>query len=208
METSFGLYLILTNPVVGYEKCATIAVKCGVRYLQLRMKDESLEKRFRVARFVREITDGTETSFIVNDDLDLAMAVDADGLHVGQEDDSVLSVRKRWNRPEKIFGLSTHSFQQAKEALKQSPDYLGVGPVFSTSTKKNVGPALGVKEVSRIVQLSPLPCVAIGGINIERVDALFHLNVFNFAVISAVNQSLDPEAQIRRLIKKYTNLRA
>jgi len=207
MKTPFGLYLILTNPVVGYEACARIAVQCGVPYLQLRMKEEPPEKRLQIARVVREITYETGTCFIVNDDLDLARAVDADGLHLGQEDDSVLNARQGWGEKGKIFGLSTHSFQQAKEALKQSPDYLGVGPVFSTSTKKNAGVALGVKEVGRIVQSSPLPCVAIGGINVERREALFDVNVLNFAVISAVNQSSDPEVVIQELIKtKYENL--
>jgi len=201
MKTPFGLYLILTNPVAGYEACAKAAVECGVRYLQLRMKDEPPEERLRVARALREITRGTATCFVVNDDLDLAMAVDADGLHLGQDDASLLDARTKWNIEGKIFGLSTHSFEQAKKALEQSPDYLGVGPVFLTSTKKNAGPALGVKEAGRIIRSSPLPCVAIGGINADRLPSLFAENIQNFCVIRAVNQALDPCVAIQQLMK-------
>jgi len=201
MKEHFGLYLILTDPVAGYETCAKAAVDCGVRYLQLRMKDAPREAVLETAYSLRKITRGTQTRFIVNDDLAVAMEVDADGLHLGQNDQPLAEARKAWDTPGKIFGLSTHSAEQAKQALECSPDYIGVGPVFPTPTKTHADPALGPEEVGRIMKNSPLTAVAIGGINPDNLPNLLKAGIKNFCVVRAVNDAADPVAAIRNLRK-------
>ncbi len=199
MKEQFGLYLVLTDPVAGYEACAKAAVDCGVRYLQLRMKDAPRAAVLETARALRAITRGTPTRFIVNDDLAVAIESDADGLHLGQGDQPLAEARAGWNTPGKLFGLSTHSAGQVIQALELSPDYIGVGPVFSTPTKANAGPALGAGEAGRIVRATPLTAVAIGGIDSGNLPALLEAGIGNFCVVRAVNAAPDPAAAIRQL---------
>ena len=205
MKEHFGLYLILTHPVAGYEVCAKAAVDCDVRYLQLRMKDAPRPTLLETARAIRAITRGTQTRFIVNDDLSVAMEVDADGLHLGQGDPCLSEARKAWNNPGKILGLSTHSAGQAMQALESSPDYIGVGPVFPTPTKANADPALGVERTAQIMQDSPLTAVAIGGINSRNLPDLMEAGIGNFCVVRAVNNASDPITAIRTLQKIRKN---
>jgi thiamine-phosphate pyrophosphorylase len=199
MKDIFGLYLILTDPAAGYEACAQAAVDCNVRYLQLRMKNAPRDSVLKTARAIRAITHGTATRFIVNDDLAVAIESDADGLHLGQGDMPIEEARRTWNSPGKRIGLSTHSAEQARQAVDRSPDYIGVGPVFPTPTKANAGRALGPEEVGRIVQESPLTAVAIGGINAENLSSLLAAGIQNHCVVRAVNEAADPAAAIRYL---------
>jgi len=199
MNKPFGLYLILTGPVAGYEACAQAAVGCGVGHLQLRMKSATPETLLATACALRAITRGSPTRLIVNDNLAVAIESDADGIHLGQDDLSLPEARARWNIPGKTFGLSTHSLEQAVQALELSPDYIGVGPVFATPTKANAGPALGIEEAARIIRAAPVPAVAIGGINAENLPALLDAGIGNFCVVRAVNEAADPVAAIRNL---------
>ncbi len=199
MKEKFGLYLILTDPVAGYEQTARAAVECGVRYLQLRMKDAPRNEVLKTANMIREITRGTQTRFIVNDDLGIAIESDADGIHLGQGDLPLDEARAQWNTPGKIFGLSTHSLEQAIRAMELAPDYIGIGPVFPTQTKTDADPALGPQEAGRIAQATPITSVAIGGINAGNLSAVLAGGTDNFCVVSAVNQSSDPATAIRSL---------
>ena len=199
MKKKFGLYLILTDPITSYEACAQAAVDCGVRYLQLRMKAAPHSTLLETAHTLRAITHGTHTRFIVNDNLSIAIESDADGIHLGQDDRSVSEARKTWNCPGKIFGLSTHSEEQATLAMELAPDYIGVGPVFPTPTKTNADPALGIQETARIMHGSPLTAVAIGGIDSTNLPSLLNADIGNFCVVRAVNHASDPAAAIRTL---------
>jgi thiamine-phosphate pyrophosphorylase len=199
LKEEFGLYLILTNPVAGYAQCAEAAVECGVRYLQLRMKNRPSAEVIETAEILRGITLGSATRFIVNDDLSVAMETDADGIHLGQTDQSVAAARQQWDTEGKIFGLSTHSTEQELLARELRPDYIGIGPVFPTQTKKNADPALGPEETGRIIQQSPLTTVAIGGINAANLSVVLQAGIINFCVISAVNQSASPLEAIKEL---------
>lgn len=199
MKECFGLYLVMTDPVVGYEACARTAVSCGVRYVQLRMKEGAREDVVRTARKIRGVTRGTGTLFIVNDDVSVAMEVDADGVHLGQEDMPLPEARRIWNVPGKIFGLSTHSEEQAETAVALRPDYIGVGPVFPTPTKAVPDPDLGVSRAGAIVQRSPLTAVAIGGLNEENLPDVLRAGAVNFCAVRAVMTSTDPGKIIRSL---------
>ena len=194
----FGLYLVMTNPVVGYVACAAAAVERGVRIVQLRMKDAPRDEIVRTARAVREVTRGTRTLFIVNDDPSIAAEVEADGVHVGQGDMPVAEVRRRYPSLG-IVGLSTHSPEQARAALAAGPDYIGVGPVWATPTKKIPDPVLGVPTAMEMVRSVPFPAVAIGGIDEGRLPELLKAGAVNFAIVRAVCGSPDPAAAIARL---------
>ena len=193
--TDFGFYLVMTDPVVGYVKCAEAAVKAGVRIVQLRMKHASREEILREAREVRRVTAGTGTLFIVNDDPLIASEVEADGVHVGQEDMAPGEVRSRY--PDlRIVGLSTHNPDQVLASVTQPVDYIGVGPVYATPTKDIPDPTLGLETMGRMIAAAAHPAVAIGGIDATRLPDVIAAGARNFAVVRAVCRSSDPYSAI------------
>ena len=196
--TDFGFYLVMTNPKVGYAACAQAAVDGGVRIIQLRMKDAPRDEIVSVGRTVRDITRGTETLFIVNDDPSIAAEVGADGVHVGQGDMPVPEVRRLYPSL-RIVGLSTHSPEQALASLAVKPDYIGVGPVWATPTKDIPDPTLGVETAVAMAKSVPFPSGCIGGIDFERLPGVLKAGAKNYAVVRAVCASDDPYAAIVRL---------
>lgn len=196
--TDFGLYLVMTNPKVGYVACAEAAVKAGVKMLQLRMKHAPREEVVRVGRAVRAVTRGTATRFIVNDDPSIAAEVAADGVHVGQDDMPVAEVRARFPSLG-LVGLSTHSPEQARAAVAQRPDYIGVGPVWATPTKDVPDPTLGVETAGRMAAAAPFPAVCIGGVDAARLPELLRAGARNYGVVRAVCAADDPFAALVRL---------
>lgn len=203
----FGFYLVMTNPVVGYERCCEAAVEAGVRMVQLRMKDAPREEILRVGAALRKITRGSQTNFIVNDDPAIAAEVEADGVHVGQGDMSVGEVRRRFPTL-KIVGLSTHNLEQARASIDVAPDYIGVGPVYATPTKKIPDPVLGLETAGKMIASVPYPAVAIGGIDLARLpDVIRVASARNFAVVRAVCGSSDPYAAICEIQRIYEEAR-
>ena len=169
----FGFYLVITNPVLGYERCCEEAVKANVKIVQLRMKDAPREEIVAVAKAMRRITRGTDTLFIVNDDPSIAAEVEADGVHVGQSDMRPTEIRRLYPSI-KIIGLSTHGPDQARSAVRDGADYIGVGPIYATQTKEDVCAPVGLGYLDWVVSNITLPFVAIGGIkehNIGEVAA-------------------------------------
>lgn len=195
--TDFGFYLVMTNPVVGYARCAEAAVKAGVRIVQLRMKHAERADILREACEVRRVTRGTDTLFIVNDDPAIAAEVEADGVHVGQDDMPVAEVRRQFPSL-KVVGLSTHNPAQARAAAEMAvlPDYVGVGPVYATPTKDIPDPTLGLATMGEMIASVPFPAVAIGGIDATRLPDVIAAGARNFAVVRAVCQSSDPYSAI------------
>ena len=196
----FGLYLVITDPVVGYAKCAEAAVKAGVKIIQLRMKHASRGEILREAREMRRITAGTGTLFIVNDDPLIASEVGADGVHVGQDDMSPVEVRERFSDL-RIVGLSTHNIEQTRASASQPVDYIGVGPVYATPTKDIPDPTLGLATMGEMIAAAAHPAVAIGGIDAARLPAVLEAGAKNYAVVRAVCQSLNPFEAISRLME-------
>ena len=196
---NFGLYLVLTNPATGYDRCAEAAVACHVRYLQLRMKGAPREDVRATGARLRAITRGTDTRFILNDDVELARELDADGVHLGQDDLSITKARQGWPVPGKIFGLSTHNAAQAATAVALAPDYIGVGPIFATPTKAIPDPVVGLESMGAIIRASPLTTVAIGGLDAGNLPQVLAHGAVNFAVVRAVNRAVDPAAAICQL---------
>lgn len=195
----FGFYLVMTDPLVGYERCCEAAVAAGVRMVQLRMKDAPRGEVLAKAKALVAITRGTATNLIVNDDPAVAEESGADGVHVGQTDMPVAEVR-RLHPSLRIVGLSTHSPEQALAAVARNPDYIGVGPVFATPTKKIPDPVLGVDTAGRMIASVPFPAVAIGGINAENLADVVRAGARNWSVVRAVCASPDPKSAILRLL--------
>lgn len=199
----FGFYLVMTDPVVGYAKCAEAAVKAGVKIIQLRMKRASRENILSEAREVRNVTAGTGTLFIMNDDPAIASEVGADGVHVGQEDIPPAAIRER--HPDlRIVGLSTHNLEQVRESVSQPIDYIGVGPVYATPTKDIPDPTLGLETMGEMIAAAAHPAVAIGGIDLTRLSDVLSAGAKNFAVVRAVCQSANPYEEIRKLTGYYS----
>ena len=197
--TDFGFYLVMTQPVVGYAKCAEAAVRAEVPVLQLRMKEASREELIRTAHLVRRITQGSKTTFILNDDPEVAALVEADGVHLGQDDMPLALARERYPSIP-LFGLSTHNLEQVRQAGSQAPDYIGVGPVYPTPTKAIPDPTLGLTTLRAMLAEAPCPAVAIGGIDVTRLGEVIEAGAKNLAVVRAVCQSPNPYQAIRDLM--------
>ena len=195
----YGLYMVMTDPVVGYAACAQAAINCGVPFIQLRMKGVDREQVLIEARRVREVTRGSASQFIVNDDVTIAKEVDADGVHLGQSDMPLAEARTLWNASGKIFGLSTHSEAQAAAAVALRPDYIGIGPVFPTPTKAIADPDLGVERAGAIAKSTPLPHVVLGGLNETNLADVLRAGAVNYCAVRTIMQSPEPEAVIRAL---------
>lgn len=199
MPDTFGLYLVMTDPLVGYEECARIAADEKVRVVQLRMKDVAKDVYLATALRVRRVLEGTDSLYIVNDDVEVARAVGADGVHLGQDDMALGEARRRWAEPGKIFGLSTHGRAQDVAAQDSAPDYIGVGPIYPTPTKSVPDPTVGLAYLEQVATRCRIPFVAIGGINARTLPAVLQTGARNYAVVRAVCAAEDPAAAIRAL---------
>ncbi|HUG35705.1 MAG TPA: thiamine phosphate synthase [Candidatus Limnocylindrales bacterium] len=172
----------------------------GGRLVQLREKTLPLAELFPLAEAVRQRCRQAGARFIVNDRVDLALAVDAEGLHVGQ-DDMPAAVARRLLRPGMILGVSTHDETQARQALRDGADYVAVGSIFPTGSKAGfqlVGPAL----VRKLQPEIPVPLVAIGGITEDNVGQVMEAGADSVAVISAVCGAPDPAEATRSFLRR------
>ena len=177
------------------------AILGGATVVQYRAKKKNSREMYEEALLVREATKLHQVPFIVNDRLDLALAVGADGVHVGQEDLPVDAIRQVVGR-EFIVGLSTHNLDQVREANREKlADYIGFGPVFPTTTKENPDPVTGVENLCRAVRESELPVVAIGGIFADNVKEVCSCKPAGVAVVRAVFESGDPYENAKNLRK-------
>lgn len=144
-------------------------LKAGATVIQYREKDKKAGEMLKECLAIRELTRKAGCCFIVNDHIDIAMLCDADGVHIGQEDLPVASVRKLIGE-DKIIGLSTHSPEQCRAAIEAGADYIGVGPVFFTKTKKDVCAPVGFEYLDYVVANHNIPFVAIGGIKAHNIN--------------------------------------
>jgi len=179
---------------------AEAAIRGGADAVQLRDKTASSRRLYDIALQLRRLTREAEVPLVVNDRLDVALAADADGVHIGRED-LPASVVRRILGPGKILGVSAETVEEAVTAEKDGADYLGVGPVFEArGTKADAGEPLGLDLIARIRRDCRLPIVAIGGINAENARLVREAGANAAAVISAV-VSADDVAQAARLLK-------
>ena len=188
-----GLYVILDPSVCPDRSLADIlkeAARTGVRLFQYRNKTASMKEAYAEALPLRTIAEELGVTFIVNDRCDLALAVDADGVHLGQTDLPYADARKVMG-PNKIIGLSTHNAEQVKEAEQRKPDYIGFGPIFKPASKQDHDPVVGIAGLTEIRSLTSLPVFAIGGIQLDQVRNVMQAGADGIAVISAVLKAPD-----------------
>jgi thiamine-phosphate pyrophosphorylase len=171
------------------------AVAAGVRLVQYRRKDGTTEDLVAEARQLRALCRGTR--FVVNDRVDVALAVAADGVHLGQKDLSYREARKLLGA-EKIIGITVHDVAEALAAEAAGADYLGVSPIFATATKADAGAPTGVKLLAEIRRRVSLPLVAIGGITLENAPLLIAAGAEGICAISAVVTKVDVQAEIEK----------
>lgn len=203
-EVDYTLYLVTDRDMlsnVNIAKAVEEAILGGVTLVQVREKDISTSEFYKVASEIKEITSKYNVPIIINDRIDIALAIDADGVHVGQSD-MPASIARKLIGSDKILGVSTATIDEAIKAEKEGADYLGVGAVFSTTTKddaRNVSLEL-LKEIKETVNI---PIVAIGGINSKNVDMLKESNIDGVAVISDILAKKDIKQAARNIKEKF-----
>ena len=189
---------LITAPCDDLLDRVAIALQQGVAMVQFRQKDGSDHDRLPLATALRQLCSQHGALFIVNDRIDLALAVDADGVHLGQ-DDFPTAVARRLLGPERLLGRSTHSLEQVRAAQRDDCDYLGLGPVHITAMKPERS-AIGSKMVEEALKLSSKPVFAIGGINVSNLAALTASGCRHVAVIGAIMGAADPGRAARDLL--------
>lgn len=180
------------------------ACKGGITLIQLREKEMTGKQLLEHAQKVKEITDRYNIPLIIDDRIDLALAIDAAGVHVGQEDFPVAVARKLLGN-DKIVGATTKTVEQATKAVSEGADYLGVGAIYPTTTKvKTI--LTKVETLNEICHTVQVPVVAIGGLNETNCDILKDSPIAGMAVVSAIMKAEDPESAAKSLKEKVINL--
>ena len=196
-----GLYLVTSQSLSNGRSTADIvkaALAGGVRLIQLREKDLCLQEFVTLAEEVRRLTSAAGAILIINDRLDVALAVGADGLHLGQ-DDFPLHVARRL-APSMIIGASSHSLVEAREARDAGASYVNIGPVFPTETKQCPDGFLGLDPVREVIRVLDIPVTVMGGIKRRHIPELLEAGAETIALVTAVTSSPDPEAAARDLL--------
>jgi thiamine-phosphate pyrophosphorylase len=177
-----------------------LALRAGVRCIQYRRKDATRRELFNEALSLRLLTSDWGATLIVNDHADIARAVEADGVHLGQEDLPIEEARKIVG--DSIIGISTHSLREALEAEKKGADYIGFGPIYKTTTK-DAGTEKGIDALKEVCHSVNIPVMAIGGISLESLEEIFSVGASSVAVASAICKGDIEENSLRflRLIK-------
>ncbi len=181
------LYGILDLSYVDDSEVAAVVeamIKGGVDLVQLRGKERAIDDLVDLAAELHELTARSSTPLIVNDHAEIAREVAVEGVHVGQEDDSIEVVRQKAGR-ELLVGKSTHSFEQALAARREGADYIGFGPIFATPTKPDYAP-IGLSDIKRVHAEVSLPIFCIGGINIDNLQSVIDAGAKRVVMVSAL----------------------
>ena len=188
-----GLYIILDPsvcPARPLVEVLTAAAEAGASLFQYRNKTASMKEAYVEALALRQAAAKAGVLFIVNDRCDLALAVDADGVHLGQGD-MPLDLARKVMGPAKLIGISTHNPDQVQEATSGKPDYLGFGPIFKPGSKQDHDPVVGLEGLRAMRRLTSLPVFAIGGIQIDQAGEVMRAGSNGVAVISAILKAPD-----------------
>ena len=185
------------------EKVET-ACRSGVTIIQLREKNLTTNQYYQLAKQVKEITDAYQVPLIIDDRLDVCLAVDAAGLHIG-DDELPVSVARKVLGPEKILGVTAKTVKRALEAETSGADYLGTGAIFPTTTKENA-PITLISTLKTICQTVAIPVVAIGGLTSENIDQLIGTGIAGVAVVRDLMQAEDIEAKTQAFLTKLDDI--
>ena len=182
----------------SHEELAQLGIAGGADTIQLREKGGSTRRMIEVAKRMLAVCREAGVPLIVNDRIDVALAADADGVHLGQSDFPIPLARELLGK-DKLIGGSAATLEEARVCLAEGADYVGFGPVYVTSSKENAGPVSGPAVLKHVVEMIPLPIIAIGGITAENVREVMKAGAYGVAVISAVCCQVDPEGAANEL---------
>ncbi len=193
---------LITSPQKELNKSVTGALSAGLKMIQYRCKEGTDQEKLKQAKKLADICKSNDALFIINDRLDIALAVNADGVHLGQNDIPTEIARKLLGF-EKLIGRSTHSLKQLQKAEEEGCDYIGIGPVYETTTKPTAKP-IDFKSLIEVTNKTSLPYFAIGGINNSNLSEITSIGIKRIAVSNAIMHSKDPSLATKELIKKLT----
>lgn len=206
----YSLYLVLSQQYlqkVNILEVAETAIAAGIDILQMREKDKSYQELLYLGKKISSFCKDSDTLFIVNDLPSLAKEVDADGIHLGQEDIKKLSLKTTRDiiGKDKIIGLSTHSIEQFKEAMMSDCNYIAFGPVFATHAKDY---SIGTADIEQILQIANKPVILIGGINLSNIDVLLQKGAKNIALMRALLEVEDTSQSIKDFKNRINQYRS
>ncbi len=197
------VYFIMgsNNSKLAPEYVLEEALKGGISVFQFREKGNGAlegEAKFQLAKRMQMLCRQYNVPFIVNDDIELAIALDADGVHIGQDDENALNVRE-WIG-DKVLGVSAHSIEEIRAAIKAGADYIGIGPIYPTSTKKDAKAVQGTNLIEKVKEQNlTIPIVGIGGITTENAFPVINAGADGVAIISDISMADNPYEQSKRL---------
>ena len=201
------LYLVTNryqDSLESFLKKVETACRSGVTIVQLREKNLTTNQYYQLAKQVKEITDAYQVPVIIDDRLDVCLAVDAAGLHIG-DDELPVSVARQVLGPEKILGVTAKTVKRALEAEEGGADYLGTGAIFPTTTKENA-PITLISTLKTICQTVAIPVVAIGGLTSENIDQLIGTGIAGVAVVRDLMQAEDVEEKTQAFLTKLDDI--
>ena len=201
------LYLVTNryqDSLESFLEKVEMACRSGVTIVQLREKNLTTNQYYQLAKEVKEITDAYQVPLIIDDRLDVCLAVDAAGLHIG-DDELPVSVARQVLGPDKILGVTAKTVKRALEAEEGGADYLGTGAIFPTTTKENA-PITLISTLKAICQRVAIPVVAIGGLTSENIDQLIDTGIAGVAVVRDLMQAEDIEAKTQAFLTKLDDI--
>jgi len=202
-KCNYSLYLVTDSGLSlgrSHEEVVACAIRGGVTIIQLREKDCCTREMIEMAQRLLSLCRAHDVPLIVNDRLDVALAVDADGVHVGQDDMPVPIARKLLG-PNKILGVTAHTVEEALQAIEEGADYIGASPIFTTATKSDAGKPIGLEGLTEICKACYVPVVGISGINASNAEQVIRAGAAGVAVVSAIVNAEDVELAARELAR-------
>ena len=207
LKETLRLYLVTNryqDPLETFLKKVEQACQSGVTMVQLREKQLTTNQYYELAKIVKQITDTYQVPLIIDDRLDVCLAVDAAGLHIG-DDELPVSVARQVLGTEKILGVTAKTVKRALEAEKSGADYLGTGAIFPTTTKENA-PITLISTLKDICQTVDIPVVAIGGLTCENIHQLSGTGIAGIAIVRDLMQARDIEARTQEFLTKLDQI--
>ncbi len=197
-----GKLHILTDTVLqsrfSHMEITRLAIAGGADTIQYRQKSGSTREMIEIAQDLKQLCSEAGVTFIVNDRLDVAIAAEANGVHLGQDDFPIPMARQLLGEG-RIIGGSAATLDEARKCLSEGADYVGFGPVYPTSSKDDAGPVSGIDILKQVVEIIPVPIIAIGGVGAENIPDVMRAGAHGIAVISAVCCQDDPEKATRAI---------
>ncbi len=210
MNRQLGLYLVIGGAQNRYGLSAleivAQALAGGVSIVQWREKKLPIREALAIAGEMRALCRAHDVPFIVNDRIDLALLLEADGVHLGQDDVPLLEARRVLGA-DRIIGISTGTFAEAEQAERDGADYIGVGAVYATATKDDAGEPIGTTLIAQIDRQLRVPQVGIGGINLNNAEPVLQAGAEGIAVVSAISEAADVKLaahNLKQLVARYS----